>query len=76
MCAPPNRSTTGRGHTSPAKQYAKHIPLSDLKVGDLLFYTNTIESTSYITHVSFWAGNDTRFVAAYRVLGVATVDNG
>lgn len=87
-----------RSHTSPAKQYTKKIPVSDLKTGDLLFYTNTADNGRYITHVAFWAGNDTlydahsysapvgfhansswwnsRLVAAYRILGVATVANG
>jgi hypothetical protein len=82
-----------RTHTEPAKQYAMQVPVSELKVGDLLFYENTIVSTSRITHVAFWEENDnrfdaissgvgyhansswwdSRFVVAYRVLGVATV---
>lgn len=82
-----------RTHTTPALRYAKHVPASDVKIGDLLFYTNTVDSDRYITHVAFWAGDDTlydahsygvpvgfhansswwesRFVAAYRVLGVS-----
>lgn len=85
-----------RTHTSPAKMYAKRIPVADLTIGDLLFYENTSpDVTRTVEHVAFWAGDNTlydahaygvpvgyhdntawwssRLVAAYRVLGVATV---
>lgn len=52
-----------RTHTSPAKKYAKKVSTSDLKIGDLLFYTNTADNGRYITHVAFWAGNDTLYDA-------------
>jgi len=52
-----------RTHTSPGLKYAKEIPTSDLKIGDLLFYTNTVDNGRYITHVAFWAGNDTLYDA-------------
>ncbi|MDW5323697.1 C40 family peptidase [Plantactinospora sp. KLBMP9567] len=87
-----------RTHTSPAKKYAKQVSAADLKIGDLLFYTNTADNGRFITHVAFWAGDNTlydahspgvpvgfhantswwssRFVTAYRILGVSDVASG
>jgi peptidoglycan DL-endopeptidase CwlO len=84
-----------QSHTSPAKVYAKRIDRADAKVGDLFFYERTADNGRPITHIGFYAGNNTqydalspeagidthsistsywtsRFVAAYRILGVST----
>ncbi len=59
-----------RTNTAPAKKYAKKIPPSDVKVGDLLFYENTVESPRDVTHVAFWAGNDTLYDALSPQAGI------
>jgi hypothetical protein len=59
-------------HTSPAKVYAKRIPREDAKVGDLFFYERTVESDRAITHVGFYAGNDTQYDALSPTAGIDT----
>ncbi|MFC0627710.1 C40 family peptidase [Kribbella deserti] len=59
-----------RTHTSPAKAYAKRVSPSDVKVGDLLFYRDTVESPRAVTHVAFWAGNNTLYDALSPTAGI------
>jgi len=61
-----------QGHTSPAKKYAKRIPREDAKVGDLFFYERTADNGRPITHVGFYAGNDTQYDALSPEAGIGT----
>lgn len=59
-------------HTSPAKMYAKRIDRADAKVGDLFFYEDTVNNGRDITHVGFYAGNDTQYDALNPDVDIAT----
>ncbi|TWD81369.1 NlpC/P60 family protein [Kribbella amoyensis] len=59
-----------RTHTSPGKVYAQKIRASEAKVGDLLFYEKTAPSSRDITHVAFWAGDNTLYDALSPQAGI------
>ena len=40
-----------------------HIPLSDAKQGDLIFFKNTYSTSDYITHVGIYVGNNMMYHA-------------
>ncbi|TWD83704.1 cell wall-associated NlpC family hydrolase [Kribbella amoyensis] len=63
-----------RTHTSPAKVYAKRVPRADAKVGDLFFYERTAANGRDITHVGFYAGNNTQYDALSPEAGIDTHD--
>lgn len=43
--------------------YMKHIPLSEAKAGDLVFFTNTYATSDYITHVGIIVDSNTMYHA-------------
>ncbi|EAE0538198.1 NlpC/P60 family protein, partial [Listeria monocytogenes] len=40
-----------------------HIPLSEAKAGDLVFFHSTYNSGSYVTHIGIYVGNNRMFHA-------------
>lgn len=41
----------------------QHIPLSEAKAGDLVFFHSTYDAGTYITHIGIYQGNNRMFHA-------------
>ena len=45
---------------------AQHIPLSQAKAGDLVFFHSTYNAGTYVTHVGIYAGNNRMGISVYK----------